>query len=767
MKKLSAIVLLLIFTQAYSQEFTYKEKKEFKNYPDYIIDSKFSPFRNYFALSIGNNTLEIYDKNWNKVFNYQGNPKINGGHLTFSNDEKFLAYAKYKSNNDIAIIRLNDKKVIQVLTGHSQNINKIEFSHNGKYLVSTSSDETVCVWTWENEHMILLQKFKYNDGVMGASFSYNDDFLVTAGYDKKIHLYQLVGNLYQALDSITDLKYYLYDVCFHPSKNEFVASTQYEVRRYIVGNKLRFKDSLKIRVNRTIKYNSTGEYLVFGKTNDVVILKMNENEMREYEHIYRHSNYVFGGTFSDDGMFLTTFSSDKSSIVWKLEGVEPSEKSLIVEYMDGELTAAHKIILTSEVINNILNKLDKKLTEPRDEFETTIQYNNRRAELKSEVLSKLQFYMEKYFNVKSKSGNKVIIPIEKIIAYNADIGIYKIRFLETDAGVKIPIDAAKSFKSKWSKASLQADKIKSNNGHSFEYTNFKLIHPSNNKTYDVTPVENPFHIVKKKRNVIVQKERSKTNNQKTEKIVTGEDIKGVDRAIIFATNIYDSFSELVNPVIDATTIAEELHSNYFVQTELVVNSTLKETIEKIREYAKLNYNKNDNLLILFAGHGIYDEVFKEGYVISRDSKFDDIAKTSYLSHSNLRTMINNIPCNHILLVMDVCFGGTFDPLIASKSRAVVDMYNEVSNDEFIQRKKKYKTRLYLTSGGKEYVPDGRPGHHSPFARKFLEALRNYGGNDGILTMNEIIQYVEKVEPQPRYGEFGNNEPGSDFILLVK
>jgi hypothetical protein len=222
----------------------------------------------------------------------------------------------------------------------------------------------------------------------------------------------------------------------------------------------------------------------------------------------------------------------------------------------------------------------------------------------------------------------------------------------------------------------------------------------------------------------------------------------------------------VNPVLDASTLAEELQSNYFVQTELVINPTLKEAIEKIREYAKLEYGKNDNLLIFFAGHGIYDEVFKEGYVISRDSKSDDVAKTSYLSHSNLRTMVNNIPCDHILLVMDVCFGGTFDPLIASKSRAA-DMYTEVTNEEFIQRKKKYKTRLYLTSGGKEYVPDGRPGHHSPFARKFLEALRNYGGNDGILTINEVIQYVEKVEPQPRFGEFGDNEPGSDFILLVK
>lgn len=80
---------------------------------------------------------------------------------------------------------------------------------------------------------------------------------------------------------------------------------------------------------------------------------------------------------------------------------------------------------------------------------------------------------------------------------------------------------------------------------------------------------------------------------------------------------------------------------------------------------------------------------------------------------------------------------------------------------------KFKTRLYLTSGGKEYVPDGRPGMHSPFTRKILEALRGYGGKDGILTVNEIITAVEKVEPQPRFGEFGDNEPGSDFILIAK
>ena len=80
---------------------------------------------------------------------------------------------------------------------------------------------------------------------------------------------------------------------------------------------------------------------------------------------------------------------------------------------------------------------------------------------------------------------------------------------------------------------------------------------------------------------------------------------------------------------------------------------------------------------------------------------------------------------------------------------------------------KFKTRRYLTSGGKEYVPDGTPGHHSPFARKFLEALRSYGGQDHIITLAEMVLFFERLAPEPRYGEFGSNEPGSDFLFIAR
>jgi hypothetical protein len=242
--------------------------------------------------------------------------------------------------------------------------------------------------------------------------------------------------------------------------------------------------------------------------------------------------------------------------------------------------------------------------------------------------------------------------------------------------------------------------------------------------------------------------------------------KGVDYALLFATDKYDYWNRLVNPINDIRTISEELKKSYKFAIDVNENPTQGNILSKLREYALRTYSDDDQLLIFFAGHGQFDEVFKEGFIVTKDSKQNDEGRISYISHNRLRSQIDNIPCKHIFLVIDACFGGTFDPLIAQLDRHTDD-YSEVSKPEFIQRKMKFKTRKFLTSGGKEYVSDGRPGQYSPFVRKFLEALRSYGGNDGILTLGEINNYVEKVKPEPRFGEFGSNEPGSDFIFIAR
>lgn len=238
-----------------------------------------------------------------------------------------------------------------------------------------------------------------------------------------------------------------------------------------------------------------------------------------------------------------------------------------------------------------------------------------------------------------------------------------------------------------------------------------------------------------------------------------------DYALLFATDTYDYWTDLVNPVYDANTIARELREKYNFVVEVVENANQEEMLVKIRDYAQRNYKPQDQLLIFFAGHGQFDEGFGEGYVVARNSLENDKAKTTYISHSNLRSYINNIQCNHILLAMDVCFGGTFDPVIA-RTRGADDI--QLTDNEFLVRKLSKKTRRYITSGGKEYVSDGVAGKHSPFAARIIEALRSRGGDDRILTLSEMATYLEKIrQNEPRQGEFGDNEKDSDFVFVAK
>lgn len=240
-----------------------------------------------------------------------------------------------------------------------------------------------------------------------------------------------------------------------------------------------------------------------------------------------------------------------------------------------------------------------------------------------------------------------------------------------------------------------------------------------------------------------------------------------DYALLFATNEYVTWPPLINPVPDAKAIAQELQNGYGFETELVVNPTREAIVAKLREYSQKPFGSSDQLLIFFAGHGYYDEVFKQGYIVARDSRLDDETRGTYESYDNLRSIINAMRTRHILLVMDACYSGTFDRRIGEAGTRGVDSYANFALPDLFANKVKLSTRKYLTSGGKDYVPDGEPGHHSPFAAHVLEALRSYGGSQGFLTFNNILAAVERTNPAPYWGEFGDNEPGSEFFFISK
>jgi len=291
------------------------------------------------------------------------------------------------------------------------------------------------------------------------------------------------------------------------------------------------------------------------------------------------------------------------------------------------------------------------------------------------------------------------------------------------------------------------------------------MNPSIEKSLTLLPGENVLEIVAENADG-VKTISYKTVHVGSTSLADATKLDRTDYALIFATDQYDNWPDLVNPVFDARTVAEELRKTYGYKVEIIENATQNDILKKLREYIERKYKPLDQLFIFFAGHGNYDATFGEGYLVPREALTKDEAKTSYLSYNRLRSVVNNIPCEHIFLTMDVCFGGTFDQTLASSRGLEADEYKK-SAGEFITQKLTYKTRKFLTSGGKQYVSDGIPGKHSPFARALIEALRSKGGRDGILTLSEITPYVEKLKITPRAGEFGDNAPGSDFVFVAR
>lgn len=301
---------------------------------------------------------------------------------------------------------------------------------------------------------------------------------------------------------------------------------------------------------------------------------------------------------------------------------------------------------------------------------------------------------------------------------------------------------------------------------SFEPDMATNLNPEIERSVTLLPGENVLEIIAENQDG-VKTISYKTVHVGSAGIADASKLDRTDYALIFATDQYDNWPDLVNPVFDARTVAEELRKTYGFKVEIIENATQNEILKKLRDYIEKKYKPLDQLFIFFAGHGNYDATFGEGYLVPREALARDEAKTSYLSYNRLRSVVNNIPCEHVFLTMDVCFGGTFDQSLASSRGMEGDEYKEKSAAEFITQKLTYKTRKFLTSGGKQYVSDGIPGKHSPFARALIEALRSKGGRDGILTLSEITPFVEKLKITPRSGEFGDNAPGSDFVFVAR
>lgn len=229
-----------------------------------------------------------------------------------------------------------------------------------------------------------------------------------------------------------------------------------------------------------------------------------------------------------------------------------------------------------------------------------------------------------------------------------------------------------------------------------------------------------------------------------------------DYALIFASDKYDNWRGLSNPIVGAEALAKTLGTDYGFQTELILNPSLSYINRKLAEYESRVYGSQDQLLVYFAGHGFFDQV-SGGYIVAANSARNNPTATS-LSQRNLRAQLDRLKCNHIFLVVDACKANMSD------SKVDIPSAIELTQKEVVE-KLGITTRKFMNLGLLEYASGNLPEIYSNFTIQLLESLKKKPSDKAPKTMAEIWSYFQGSDY--RIGGFGSDNPQSDFLFLPK
>jgi len=216
---------------------------------------------------------------------------------------------------------------------------------------------------------------------------------------------------------------------------------------------------------------------------------------------------------------------------------------------------------------------------------------------------------------------------------------------------------------------------------------------------------------------------------------------------------------------------EVLQSNYGLdsdRTMRLVNqgATLAEIERGIRAFGpggSMELSEDDQLVISFAGHGEEDPLTHETSFVPYDGHID--SPSTWFRFDHLRSILRVIRAKHVLVISDSCFsGGVF----RNASTQIPDEIGET----YAQRAYASKSRLMISSGGKEIVTDSGGGHGgSVFIEGILNSIAKRS-NHWVLA-EEIFRDARKfvVENSQQTPEFGGLErsghDGGQIVLFRK
>ncbi|MEP7375900.1 MAG: WD40 repeat domain-containing protein [Chitinophagaceae bacterium] len=297
-----------------------------------IWSVKFSPDGDWLSSGSVDSTIKIWNKKSGKVaLNIRQPDGIIS--IDFSPDGNYLASSSYDAK--VRLWKLPQGVLVKEFSGHTGTVWSVNFSPDGKTIASCGEEATIKLWNVESGHIV--RNFRgHTRNVWDVKFSPDGNYLASGSFDKTARIWNLKdGGLLHVLTNHTEA---VVALAFSPDGKKLVTTSDDKTIKLWNTNNWSLMYSLEVpEHNQATDFNPDNKLLITGGRDKTALGEFLQNFFGDSEYnkgismrlwdaqtgqllqtFSNHSNDVNDVTFSPDGKWIASSSSDRTIGLWLL-----------------------------------------------------------------------------------------------------------------------------------------------------------------------------------------------------------------------------------------------------------------------------------------------------------------------------------------------------------------------------------------------------------------------------------------------------------------
>jgi WD40 repeat protein len=208
---------------------------------------------------------------------------------------------------------------------HTGRIWNLNLSSDGQYFVSTSADNTACVWNLSGEQQYCVN---HNDDVTDALITNDSKLLITSGRDGFIKFWDFETG---SLQTEFNLESAILDIDINPQNSMIIAGREDEVVTIIslTLNRVVYNFNFDNGPVTVVRFHPNGEWLSLGTKEGRVRIWKAQTSLLESGP--RHGAEVFSLAISSDGKVMVSVSEDSTA---RIARAETGRETHVLEHPD-------------------------------------------------------------------------------------------------------------------------------------------------------------------------------------------------------------------------------------------------------------------------------------------------------------------------------------------------------------------------------------------------------------------------------------------------